>query len=294
MLYKNFSSLVIAGGATKVISSIGVIKFLEEHNMIKSIKNLVGTSAGAVLCAFVALGYDSTSIREFFIRNLCKDQAITSLNIDEMLNFFSSYGVSTGHNIDTFFKRMICQKLGNDKENITFIELAKLCGRNLVICVANLTQERAEFWSVDTKPNMSIVQALHASCAIPILFTPVVIEDNVYLDGGVYNNFPIDYFKNKKLRDVLGINIKAKGYQKTDSLMDYMRFIIYSVMNKLSDKMIEDNRDDNMISLDFEDDEWLCLMDMTITIPKELIDKYIDIGYSRIKEKMSQMFIDFN
>lgn len=293
MLYKNFSSLVIAGGATKAISAIGVLRFLEEHDMVSPIKNLVGTSAGAVFCTFIALGYTSAEITDFFITNFCHDESITRMNLDEIFACFSTFGLNNGANLNMFFERMIVGKLGAAKKNITFIELAKHCGKNLVICVANLTKEQQEFWSVDTTPNTDIITALRASCAIPIVFTPVIVGDYTYVDGGLYDNFPVDYFKSKTMRDILGVNIISKGYQKTGNFMEYIKFIICSVMNKLSSKMIEDNKDDNMISLEFEDDNWFSLMDMTIKIPVEMIKSYIDIGYEKIKERMSQQYITF-
>lgn len=293
MLYKNFSSLVIAGGATKVISGIGILKFLEEQGMVNSIKNLVGTSAGAVLCAFITLGYNSDEIKDFFIKNFCKDESITKMNLDEIFSIFTSYGLNNGDNLKMFFERMISTKLGPHRRNITFIDLAKLSGKNLVICVANLTKERQEFWSVDTTPNMQIITALRASCAIPIVFTPVRIDDNIFVDGGLYDNFPMDYFSNKTLRDILGVNIISKGYQKNSNFMEYIKYIISSVMNKLCNKILEDNKDDNMITLEFEDDNWFSLMDMSIRIPEEMITNYIDIGYQKIKERLSNLYIDF-
>ena len=293
MLYKNFASLVIAGGATKVISAIGVMRFLEEQNMMKSIKNYVGTSAGAVLCAFAALGYTSKEMADFFVQNLCNDESINRMNLDDILSIFTTYGLSNGDNLMIFFRRMICKKLGQERENITFIELAKLCGRNLVVCVSNLSKERQEFWSVDTKPNVSVITALRASCAIPIIFTPVIIDGDIYIDGGLYDNFPIDYFKQNMLRDILGINIKTKGYQKIANFMEYIKFVIFSVIDKLSYKTIEDNKDANIISLDFEDDDWLSLLDMSIKIQAEKIHAYIDVGYRQISDKMSNMYIQF-
>lgn len=294
MTYKGFSSIVIAGGATKVISTIGIIRFLEEHDMLKTIRNLVGTSAGAIMCTFLALGYSSAEIKEFFIKNLCTDDSICRMNSQDVLCFFSTYGLSSGSNLITFFKRMITHKLGEDRENITFMQLAKLCGKNLVICVSNLTLEQREFWCVDTKPDISIITALRASCAIPLVFTPVVINEHYYLDGGLYDNFPIDYFNGKKLKDVLGINIKSTGYQQTRNFIDYVKFIIFSVMDKLADKAIEDSKVDNIISLDFADDDWLQLLDMSIKIPTARVDEYMDIGYEKIKNKLSDLYIKFS
>ena len=300
MIYRNFSNLVIAGGATKVISAIGVMRFLEENNMMDSIKNVVGTSAGAIVCAFIALGYKSNEIKDFFLENMCGNDKISQMNMDDIFGFFNAYGLSKGDNLFSFFQKMISYKLGENRKSVSFIELAKLRGKNLVICVSNLTTEKQEFWNVDTTPNTPIETALRASCAIPIMFTPVVLNDMMYLDGGLFDNFPIDYFHdvaNKttqfKIRDILGINIKSKGYQKNSNVLEFVKFIISSVMNKLTHALITDSMADNIISLEFEDDDWISLLEMSIKIDNQKVNEYIEIGYDAIKEKMSKMYIDF-
>lgn len=288
MLYKQFSSIVIAGGASKIIAVIGIIQFLEENKMLKYITNYVGTSAGAVLCTFMAMGYSSEEIKSFFIENLCNDQTITQMDIDELLQIFNSYGMSTGQNLETFFKRMMIHK--NIDPGITFIDFAKKFGKNLVICVSNLTDEKCEFWSVDTTPNQSIVTALRVSCGIPFMFTPIIIDGKFYVDGGMYNNFPINYFKKNNLRDILGINIKLKGYQKTSTVFEYIKFIGCSILEKFSEALYKDDKDSNIVALEFEDDNWFSLMDMSIVIPSQKVLEYACVGYQTITKKMNDLY----
>lgn len=290
MIYKKFSSMVIAGGASKILSVIGVARFLEENNLIKHITNFVGTSAGAVLCTFLAMGYKSNEIQMFFVDNMCNDDQIKKMSIDEAFNFIISYGLSTGRNLELFFERMIENKLGMGTKDITFIEFAKRFGKNLVVCVSNLSDERCEYWNVDSKPDMKIITALRASCAIPLLFTPVIDNEKYYLDGGLYDNFPINYFKSNRLHDILGINIKIKGYQKTSTFIDYIKFIGCSVLEKFTDALYKDDKDSNIISLEFEDDNWFSLMDLSIDISHETINEYILIGYNTIKEKIHDIY----
>ena len=78
----------------------------------------------------------------------------------------------------------------------------------LVVCVANLSKEKSEYFNIDTMPNLSVATAIKFSCSVPVVYAPLTINDDVYMDGGLYNNFPIDYFKDTKLKDILGINIE--------------------------------------------------------------------------------------
>jgi predicted acylesterase/phospholipase RssA len=58
-------NLVISGGGVKIIGALGVIKYLDENNILKSIENYYGTSAGSILCLMLVLGFDSSEIIKF-------------------------------------------------------------------------------------------------------------------------------------------------------------------------------------------------------------------------------------
>lgn len=278
----HFTSIVIAGGALKVISVIGCIKYLEDKNMLTPLKTFVGTSAGSILCLFLVLGYSFTEILEFMCVNL-SDKQIKNFDADECFDILSNYGLTSGKNLELLVRRMIYKKLKT--EDITFIELAKVTGKDLVVCVSNLTKERAEFFNVDTMPNLSVVTAIRVSCCIPIIFTPISINDDVYMDGGLYNNFPIDYFQTQTLKDIIGINVIFSNYKKTDTFLNYIKFIISSLIEKANSKSITDMVN-NIVTLEFEEDEWFSIMEMSIKFPKENWAQFVNHGYQRIKNKL--------
>ena len=52
-----------------------------------------------------------------------------------------------------------------------------------------------EYCHVNTTPNLPIKYAIRASMSLPILWTPMqLFGDEKYVDGGVFNNFPIKAF----------------------------------------------------------------------------------------------------
>lgn len=277
----HFSSIVIAGGALKVISVIGCIKYLEEKTILKNIKTFVGTSAGSIMCLFMVLGYTYSEIVEFMHKNL-EDDSISKFNPSECLELFSSYGLNSGKSLEEFIHRIVCKKL--KKNDISFIELAKLTGKNLVVCVSNLSKEKSEFFNVDTMPHLSIITAIRVSCSIPLLLTPLTINGDLYLDGALYNNFPIDYFK-QSVRDILGINIMYKNYQKTDTVFDYIKFVLSTLLEKANSLNIKSFNDSekNIVTLDFEEDDWFSLTELSIKFPKDKWNTYIEYGYQQMK-----------
>ena len=60
MAYRN---LVISGGASKVLSVIGVVRRLEEAGHMSHVRRCSGTSAGAVMCLMITLGFSSADMR---------------------------------------------------------------------------------------------------------------------------------------------------------------------------------------------------------------------------------------
>ncbi|MCY8177299.1 patatin-like phospholipase family protein, partial [Bacillus inaquosorum] len=59
-----FRNLVFEGGGVKGIAYVGALEILEEHKILKSIRRVGGTSAGAIVALLVGLGYSSCEIEQ--------------------------------------------------------------------------------------------------------------------------------------------------------------------------------------------------------------------------------------
>lgn len=282
-----YRSLVISGGHMKSISCIGSLAYLHEVGLLSSIRNFVGTSAGSIMSLFGVLGYLPQDMIRFIMQHLATDE-VNKLNVEEVFNVFETYGFNNGSSIEKFVSGMIFEKLNiND---ITFIDLAKQTGRHLVVCVSNITQHRAEYWSVDTTPDVSVVKAIRASCSLPILFSPVKHGDDLYIDGALFNNFPMNYFQGTKLKDVLGINIVSTRLpNKVDNITDYISLILQLALIRITTHHESDMKN-NVVALALEDTAWISLTDMRISVPKDVIETYIMIGYTKMKELLEDHY----
>lgn len=277
-----FTSLVIAGGANKVFCSIGCIRYLEEHNELASILHFVGTSAGAIVCLMLALGYTSHEM-EACILEVVQDD-LGQFDASEVLYLLDTYGLNSGANILALGEHIIHRKTG--RKEITFMELAKTFGKNLVMCGANLTDEREEFFCVDTHPEMNVATALRISCSIPILFAPYRWKGKLYIDGGFYNNFPINYFKDHSMRDILGINIHNTNYRRDETFLEYVMLLVNAIFNKANHKPLDD-LSRNIVTIALEDTEWFSLSKMKVVITPEQMTHWITLGYDTIKDKFT-------
>lgn len=277
-----FSNLVVSGGSMKVLGCIGCITYLEEVGIINNIRNFVGTSAGSILSLFVVLGYKSNEIMELLLTVLSQNDVV-SFDIEEALSIFETYGFSSGKAIYNVIQSAIDRKIG--KKDVTFIELAKITGKNLVVCVANLTDDKEEFWSVDTVPNMSVAFAIRTSCSLPILFSPTKYKGRLYIDGGLYNNFPIDYFANAPIKDVIGIRISSKRPDEANDFLSYIYMILQLTMRRL-ERPFPNDLQNNVVSLELHDDNWVSIDDFKIKLPQNQLEQYVSRGYEEMKRCM--------
>lgn len=276
-----FTKIVIAGGAIKSLSAIGSIAYLEEVHLVDNLKHFVGTSAGSIICLFMVLGYTAQEIVKFLNENIVKDE-IANVNVEDFFGIIDNYGLNLGRNLDVFLSNIVYEKM--KVKDISFLDLAKNTGKDFIVCVANLSKEKEEFWSVDTVPNMSVLKAIRTSCSLPILFTPMKHNGDMYLDGGLYNNFPIDYFTKSKsnIKDVIGINIVSTSKNTINSFVDYITKVFQTVINRLT-KEYTNELNDNILTLQFEDEGWISFKGMRIDISKETLEQYVLTGYQEMK-----------
>lgn len=180
--------LVLSGGGLLGISYIGLFKYFEEKNYIKTLESITGSSAGALFGALCALGYTSHEIKLIIKQIVFKDYL--KINIDSILNFTTKKGFESGNTMSLLMKKCIYDKTHN--ENLTFIQHYEKYNIKLQIGVTNLTQHKFELLNKDNYPDLPIHTAISASIAIPFIFEPVIINNDVYCDGGILNNLPID------------------------------------------------------------------------------------------------------
>lgn len=174
--------LALSGGGLRGIAHIGVIKALREHNI--EAEAVIGASAGSIVGALYAAG----------------------LTTDQMIDFVQEFGIIKSARFSltfdglsslSFLKEHLMDTLGFD----TF----ELLQKHLYIGITNLNQGVLE-----VRDSGSLSDMVMASCAVPLLFKPVEMNDTVYVDGGVINNLPIEPLRSK-CDLLIGVNVMPSG-----------------------------------------------------------------------------------
>lgn len=165
MKSKKEIGLVLSGGGVRGAAHAGVLKALEEHGIEPT--QLSGSSAGAMVGALYAAGFEPEEIHRFFKENSSVFQWQNFargkpgiLDADKYARMFEPW--LHGHTFETLPKK-------------------------IHICVTDVLAGKVRFFS-----SGELVRPILASAAVPGVFTPVEIDDDWYIDGGTMNNFPVE------------------------------------------------------------------------------------------------------
>lgn len=192
-------SIVLAGGGAKSMSALGALHVLKKTGQLKNAKIFAGTSAGAIVAAGMVLDREPIDMVKKFTENSYKS------NFD-IANFGNTFGLDTGENLFEWIDIV----LGN--ESHTFQSLYEKTGKTLVVCATNLSMAEPVYFSHITSPEMDVKLAIRMSCSLPLFFSAVKFQDNVFVDGALTDPFPIEYVM--KMNDnVLGIRYESSEYK---------------------------------------------------------------------------------
>jgi NTE family protein len=253
---RQFTSIVISGGEFKAIAALGCIDELLKRQSFDVIRTLVGTSAGAIICTALAIGFSPRECIEFITNILTTDRYnhITTFDPLEVLNILDSYGCFSGNNITALIELILAHKQYGPET--TFMDIAKRTGKNLVIAGANVSKERNEFFCVDSTPTMPVATALRITCSVPFLFAPVYYNDCLYVDGMMFNNCPINYLQSN-LKDIFAVNIFKRLLDDGKTRPTFAKYIynmLMSMQRTITKQNMQLSPAANIITIDMEED----------------------------------------
>lgn len=201
---KKYKNLVLEGNGMAGLVYIGALKVLEERDIIKDIENFAGTSSGAIMAAFMSIGYTSEEIYNISANLDWKNMVKRKNCLFQFFYFWNKYGLFKYDQIEQTIKSFFLRKLG--KSDLTFKEHYDITKKNLILVGVNVNKQKPEYFCNDLTPDMSVIKAIKISSSFPFIFDPVKHNNMLYIDGGVMNNFPIEYFGYEN-PETLGLNL---------------------------------------------------------------------------------------
>lgn len=284
ILHAQSVALVLSGGGAKGLAHIGVIQALEENNI--PIDYITGTSMGAIVGGMYASGMSVEEMKNHFH----SEEFATWLTgeIEEEYQFYykkedpDAEWINAKFDLDSVISANIVPTNIISPYQMDFAFL-QYFAQPSAACTYDFDKLMIPFRCVtsDIESNRAYVcrsgdlgAAIRASMSFPFYFKPITINGKVMMDGGMYNNFPLDVAIDDFNPDVVIGSVVAGNYGKPST--DDMVSMLQSIFMSNTDYSIPD-------TLGFllrPDVRFLELLDFS------QIDAIIDSGYLVTKRNM--------
>ena len=249
--------LVLSGGGAKGLAHIGVLKAIEEAGV--KIDYIGGTSMGAIVGGLYASGYNAAQIDSIF-KVSDFDQLLKDYIPRSSKNFYEKenderyaltlpfdkwkvgipYSYSKGLNIYGLLNKL----LHNDRHTRDFNQLPIP-----FLCIATDIETGKQV----LLDHGYLSQAIMASATFPSLFSPVLIDGKLLIDGGVVNNYPIDEVKKLGADVIIGVDVQS-GLKSREDLKNATRILVQISNLQMMEKMeVKKERTDIYIKPDISD-----------------------------------------
>lgn len=194
------SCLMLSGGAGLGFFHCGVIKSLVEHNLLPKV--ISGSSAGSIIAALVG--------------TRTNEELLAVLQPEIIQQKFKQWRLWQGFGNDSLLDSTNLENALIELFDLTtFEEAFKKTGRHITVTVSPAElHQHSRLLNAKTSPNAIIMQAVRASCAIPIVFKPVqlkaknrdgdvvpYIPNRRFADGSIMADLPYD-----RLARLYGVN----------------------------------------------------------------------------------------
>ena len=185
----DFEAVVIGGGGLKGLSFLGAIHYFEQCGVLSKVKVFAGTSVGSIICLLLALGYTA---KEQLEMNL----DASFLKMKPLNEVFKSKSLVDFSPLMEKLEQVCADKM-NTSPN--FREFHQFTGKSLRIVAYNASKNCQHVFSEEQTPNFKVTDAVRFSCAIPLIFdTQITKEGEIFFDGGLVNNLPVDLVQDAK------------------------------------------------------------------------------------------------
>ena len=169
-------ALVLGGGGMKGFAHIGVLRALEERRIRPSV--YAGTSIGALIAA-AAVGRMPIDEMARRAESLRRRDLFRINHFGMLLDRMRSPSIYLEEPL-----RDLCRSIVPAR---TFTEL----GTSLLVNTVDISRGTQVVWGLPGLRDVSVQDAVYASCALPGYFPPGEVGSRLCVDGGVIDNLPV-------------------------------------------------------------------------------------------------------
>lgn len=241
----------LGGGGARGFAHLGALKALEERNLKPDI--IAGTSAGALAGVLYADGFTPDEILDMF----------KHITFKQFVEFtFPTTGLFRPTGLHSFLKKNLRSR--------TFEQLQ--------IPFTAVATDWKKAVTVNFSEGDKLIESVVASCCVPLIFSPINIDGQDYVDGGIFKNLPASTIR-EQCNVLFGVNVTLIMPPEDKNNLKYFAertFTMMAISNTLADKKLCD------VLIEAEGLEKYWMFDLSH------IDKIFEVGYKSAVEKLKE------
>lgn len=265
--------VVLGGGGVKGLAHAGAWRAIEEFGI--PVAEIVGTSIGSLVGACIA-GGQTAEMLTARAKSLKRQDIVTLNRWAFLLNGISETSVFR----PDAFRDYLEDTLPVER----FEELSIPLSLNAV----HLETGRMDWFGVDGRTDVTLAQAVYASCALPLFYPPAEIYGETYVDGGVRDALPIGRAAERGADLVIAIDVSA-GEVKDSK--DTVSKGLVAIHHRVLDIMIYTRKRERL--MDWTGPELLYIrprLDGYSTFDFDRTDYFLEEGYRATFEALGRRF----
>jgi len=220
-IHKNRVALVIGSGAIKCTAILGVLKVLEREGI--GIDLVVGSSAGAIYAALIALGHGAQQAEQKTLTLWTREvtakrnrRALLEAMLPRLFKFDGRFGLVD----DTLILQRLSEAFGQQSFADAQIPLR-------IVATDFMSGEQVVL------QDGSIVDAIRGSIAIPFIFKPWPVNGRLLMDGFMTAPLPVDVAIRENANVILALGFDTPVQRKVDGIIRYAFQITTIASNNL-------------------------------------------------------------
>lgn len=236
----NIKHLVLPGGGSNFFTFYGIVKQLHIENIWKydTLSSIHCTSSGSILAFIILLKMDWNIIDNYIINRPW--DTVYTITPEMCLDIFQSKGFVNIDFLYVFANPLL--KTVEWSNQITLKELYEVTNIDLYIYVTNYTTMTPYCFHHITDPDIPLFHAIYMSSSLPLLAQPLAWKDTYYIDGGLYNNNPIQPCVDlNNIDEILSFKVIYSNNNETINFQDqniviYMQELITRFIRKFKEQ----------------------------------------------------------
>lgn len=221
--------LMLGGGGAKGGYQLGVIRALQEANLIDKIDCIAGTSIGAINALLLMSLNDTNQMSEIWqlaqTQNPIKQKLYR--NKQDKAGLYSLEILK-----DVFEKYVDVRKVRNSKID-TYVVASKIIDTKKIASQIRIGNHEKTIFHLNTYPKC--FDAVIASASIPLFFGSTYLDGEAYVDGALVDNNPIDILLEQGCNVILSVplehNFNYSNY--ADHKVLFINFTDFSVFSSM-------------------------------------------------------------